>query len=226
MQKLLFAVLFLFCLQTAQAQTKRSYSHSLVGLAFPDLDNLNNALQSAGLEPANTVYFARGAGFYATFPKARLAALFSANNYTGKATNGVKNTVVRSTQLGASLGILLSGAKPFQVIPFGGIAYSIFGARTARTAPVANTPFTTYVGGPPNAYYMKTSHFEGQAGLHLAKAGFGKSWLGRHLLLGIRGTYFFAPDDQKWKASDADVSNGPKINAGGFSTSIVVGLLN
>ncbi|MBC7903478.1 MAG: hypothetical protein H7Y27_08640 [Gemmatimonadaceae bacterium] len=219
-------IFFLTCISGyAQVQTKKVIIHTTLGAAFPALEKLNDELRSAGLEPGRTTYFSRGGGFYTIFPKLNIATLFNLSTYTATTESGNRSTAVRSTQVGTSLGYVVTGEKSFQFIPFVGLAYSFFGVRPTASNPAGGTGFSPYLSGNANQYHLSSNDWAGHVGLHFAKAGLGKTRMAQHAVLGLRTGYFIPVRSSVWKSNDTKLSGGPKINSGGFYVGVVLGIM-
>ena len=80
--------------------------NSVLGVAAPGLANLNAELKQAGFLPLSGVHFARGAGFYTVFPRARLATIFNFSSYSGTRTESDRSSWVRGSTAGTSLGFV------------------------------------------------------------------------------------------------------------------------
>ena len=205
-----------------ESTTKRVYLNSVLGLSFPGADNLSTELTKNGFLPLSGAYFARGAGFYTLFPKVRLATLFNFSSYSGTNTDNNRSTWVRGTTAGTSLGILVRNTDRIQVIPYAGLAYSWFGTRLSKVAPVS-TVFSGYLSGPANQQHLALEQFLGNVGLHVVKPGLGKSALAKQLIVGLRGGYHFPLNKPTWQTNTVDLTVGPKINPGGAYLHLIIG---
>lgn len=205
-----------------ETATKRVYLNSILGLAFPGANNLNDELTKAGFLPLSGTYFARGAGFYTLFPKIRLATLFNFSSYSGTATDNNRSTWVRGTTAGTSLGLIVQNTNHIQIIPYAGLAYSWFGTRLSKAAP-GSTAFASYLNGPANQQHLALEQFLGNVGLHVVKPGLGKSALARQLIIGLRGGYYFSLNTPTWQTNSVDLTGGPKINPGGAYLHLIIG---
>ncbi len=218
------SLLFSTITTVAQAMEEKAvYLNGVTGIAAPGLNNLNTVVKGAGFIPFSSIYFSRGGGFFTIFPKARLASLFNFSTYSGSKTEGANHNWLRSTQVGTSLGFVVSNTSSFQLIPFAGLAYSFFGASVSGNANSGGS-FNNYFLAVANQHQVSNNQFMINAGLQIAKTQLGKSNLGQKILLGGRFGYYFPAGDGTWKANDVKLNDGPKINAGGFSAALILGI--
>lgn len=119
---------------------KKVFIHNQFSIQIPDFSNLNTELSSSGFMNLNKIYFSRGGGFYTIFPNARLVTLFNYSTYSANMNTGNFTNSIRGTAVGTSLGISIFKKTNIQLIPFGGIIYSWFGARLSNN----NTPNQTF----------------------------------------------------------------------------------
>ncbi len=225
---LLTAAAILLLIHTSSGQStsadqpaKRVYLNSVLGLTFPGVADLNAELAKGGFLPLTDANFTRGAGLFTLFPKARLATILNFSSYTGTNTDQNRSTWVRGSTAGLSIGVLIRNTDRVQFIPYAGIAYSWFGTRLAKNAPVSTT-FGGYVGGPTNQQYVGTEQFLGNVGLHLAKPGIGRGVL-RKVMVGVRAGYFVPLATPSWQTNDVTLSGGPKANTGGTYLHLIIG---
>jgi hypothetical protein len=207
----------------AQTSNKTLVIHSIAGFNAPQLSNLNTVLANEGLPQFKEFYFTRGGGFYAIFPKARLASLFNFSTHSGTKTSGEQGNWLRSTQVGTSLGFVATKNEKLQVIPFAGLNYSFFGARVSADN-VSNRSFTNYFGAAANQYHVSSNQFMGNFGLQISKVGIGDKRLLQKIVVGLRAGYFLPLGDSKWKSNNETLTNGPTINPGGMYATFLLGL--
>ena len=201
---------------------KRVFLNSVLGLASPGLSDLNATLSKAGFLPLSGVYFARGAGLFTLFPKVRLATLVNFSSYSGTATDQTRSSWVRGSTAGTSLGYLVRNTDRLQVIPYAGLAYSWFGTRLVKMAPV-NTTFDGYISGPSDQQYVGNEQWVGNLGIHLAKPGLGGGALTQKILIGLRAGYLFPLVQPAWKTNGVALSGGPTANTGGVYLHLILG---
>lgn len=201
---------------------KRVFLNSVLGVTAPGFSDLNATLSKAGFLPLSGVYFTRGAGLMTLFPKARLATIVNFSSYTGTATDATRSSWARGTTVGTSLGFLARNTDRVQVIPYAGLAYSWFGTRLAKTAPVS-TAFDGYINGPTNQQYVGNEQFMGNVGLHVGKPGIGRGALAQKILVGLRAGYMFPLAQPTWQTNGVTLSGGPSANTGGAYLHLVIG---
>ncbi|MBO0933727.1 hypothetical protein [Fibrella aquatilis] len=201
---------------------RRIFLNSVLGISAPGFSDLNASLSKAGFLPLSGVYFARGAGLMTVFPKARLATIVNFSSYTGTATDATRSSWARGTTAGASLGVLARNTDRVQIIPYAGLAYSWFGTRLAKTAPVS-TAFDGYINGPTNQQYIGNEQFMGNVGLHVGKPGIGRGALAQKILVGLRAGYMFPLAQPTWQTNGVTLSGGPSANTGGTYLHLVIG---
>jgi hypothetical protein len=220
------AVIFAFLLSTtdATAQTEKAfYLYANTGINMPGLGKLNDAVKAAGFLSFGSAYFSRGGGIYTIPQKGRLASFFNFTTYSGSKKEGTKSNWVRSTQVGTSLGIVVKKSGGLQIIPFGGLNYSFFGATVSGNSSSGGS-FGNYFLQPANEYKISSNQFIANAGLHIAKIELGKSRFAQKLALGARLVYYIPLGNNSWKTNDVKLSDGPNINAGGFNASFIFGI--
>lgn len=199
------------------------YLNASTGISAPGLSNFNTIIKDAGFLPFSSIYFSRGAGFFTTFPKARLASIFNFSTYSGSKKDGTNSNWIRSTQVGTSLGLLLKNSNGVQVIPYGGLVYSFFGARVSGNTTTGGS-LNDYFESPANQHHVTNNEFLLNVGLHIAKVGLGQSKLGEKMLLGVRAGYHIPLGNGSWKSDNAKLTDGPKINSGGFYANVLLGI--
>ncbi|WP_266363655.1 hypothetical protein [Tellurirhabdus rosea] len=202
---------------------KNFYLHSALNLHITDVNELNAELVRAGHLPFDGIQVGRGGGFYTLFPKVRLASLFNFSTYSKIKSGQNRTNWIRATQAGTSLGLLVRNSEHLQLIPYAGVLYSWLGVRVASAQPVPGST-AGYLSGPSNQHHMRSNQFMGNLGIHLARTGFGRTALGQRLMAGVRVGYFVPIGANQWKTGLTTLSDGPDTNAGGFYTSLVVGL--
>lgn len=201
---------------------KRVFLTSVLGITVPGLSELTTELNRAGYLSLPSTFLTRGAGLVTTFPKVRLATLVTFTSYSGTTTDLNRSSWARGTQVGTSLGVLLSRSERVQFIPYVGLAYSFFGTRVSETAP-ASTVFPGYLAGPANQQYVGAEQFIGNVGLHLAKSGLGQGALSQKLILGLRAGYMLPLANPKWQTNNVPLSDGPDANPGGTYLHVIFG---
>ncbi len=217
-------ITLLFSTITATGQTEKAfYLYANTGVSMPGLSQLNDAVKAAGFLSFGSACFSRGGGFYTIPQKGRLASFFNFTTYSGSKKDGIKSNWVRSTQVGTSLGIVVKKSDGLQIIPFGGINYSFFGATVSGNNSSGGS-FGNYFLQTANEYKISSNQFIANAGLHIAKTELGKSKLAQKLALGARLVYYIPLGNNNWKTNDVKLADGPNINAGGFNASIVIGI--
>lgn len=207
--------------QSVERDSKKLYLNAAFGIQAPQFDQLNTLLTEQGFLPLDKVYFSRGGGFYTIFPKIPLATLFNLSTYTATNTEGNRSNWVRSTQGGTALGLVVRNSTRFQLIPYGGIVYTWSGVRVSNQEPAEDT-FTGYFSGQPNQFHASTNRFMANFGLHIARKSIGKGKIGENLVLGLRAGYFQPLGGAAWKTQNRTLSEGPKVNTGGFYTSLII----
>lgn len=207
----------------AQTKTKSLVIHSFLGFNAPQLNTFNTVLANEGLPQFKEFYFTRGGGFYTTFPNVKLATLFNFSTFSGTKNTGNQSTWLRSSQVGTSLGFLLKNTDKFQVIPYGGLVYSFFGARVTSNN-VNSIPFNSYFSGSPNQYHVAVNQFMGNVGLHISKIGIGNNGISKKTVIGFRTGYFIPAGKGKWTSNENELTNGPSVNTGGFYAALILGL--
>jgi hypothetical protein len=229
----LMATLFLVLLaRTARGQSvidskndkpKRVFIHNLSGFQVPDFKRLNTKLTSKAFLPLSSVYLSRGGGFYTIFSKIRLTTMFSYSTYSSTKTEGDRTNAVRGTTIGTSLGLSVLRSEKLQFIPFVGVVYSWFGVRLSKNN-VANQSFANYLSASPNQQHLSLDHFTANVGLHVAATQFLNGSIGRNFMLGVRPGFHLPLGKDKWKTNDNSLEGGPKINAQGFYTHLIIGI--
>ncbi len=229
MKHCILVLLLLLTVGQLQAQDdwgkKRFYLNTTFGFHAPELSALNTVLEENSYLKFNRLYFSRGAGFYTIFPKLRLASIFSFSTFSGTRQKDNQSNWLRGTSVGTSLGIAVLNNRKLQLIPYGGIVYSWFGLRIARSVPAGNTPFAGYLAGPSNQHHVAANQFMANFGLHLAKTQLGNSAVGQKILLGLRAGYYLPLGATTWKTSNVTLPEGPDSNGGGIYLQLVLGFL-
>jgi hypothetical protein len=222
--------IILCSVENIQAQTSDNdksksefFLNASTGISAPGLSNFNTVVKDAGFLSFTSVYFSRGGGFFTTFPKAKLASIFNFSTYSGSKKDGVNSNWLRSTQVGTSLGVLLKNSDGVQIIPYGGLVYSFFGARVSGNTATSGS-VSDYFESPANQHHVTNNEFLINVGLHIAKVGLGKSAVGQKLLFGARAGYHIPLGNGSWKSDNAKLTDGPKINSGGFYATVILGI--
>ena len=81
-----------------------------------------------------------------------------------------------------------------------------------------------YFESPANQHHVTNNEFLVNVGLHTGKVGLGKSALGQKLLFGARAGYHIPLGNGSWKSDNVKLTDGPKINSGGFYATIILGI--
>lgn len=201
---------------------KRIYIHNLVGIQSPQFANLNADLAKNGFMKLNKTYLSRGGGFYTIFPKTNLATLFNYSTYSANSTEGNFTNSVRGTTVGTSFGVSIAPKSNFQLIPFGGIVYSWFGARLSKNSAI-NQTFSAYLGSGANQQHIASQGFTGNLGIHFAGAPFKKTGRLKNINLGLRIGKYVPISDNKWTTNGQKLEGGPNINSQGLYASFLLG---
>ena len=162
----------------------------------------------------NKTYLSRGGGFYTIFPKAHLATLFNYSTYSSTTNNNNFTNSVRGTTIGTSLGISIFKKTNVQVIPFGGIVYSWFGARLSNNNSTNNT-FTGYLTNGSDQQHIASKGFIGNVGIHFAIMPFLKCNILKNLTVGICTGTYISIEDSRWTSNDRKLEGGPNCNTQG-----------
>ncbi len=216
-------------IKKAEANTKaitpkKVFLHNMFGIQVPEFSALNSELANNGFMKLDKVNFSRGGGFYTIFPKAHIATLFNYSTYSANKTEGNDTNAVRGTTVGTSLGLVLLNKPKFQLIPFGGIVYSWFGARLSKNN-TTNQTFNGYLGSGLNQQHIATQGYTANVGLHVATTPFVNMKFGKNLNFGLRAGYFIPMNKTtKWTTNNIKLEGGPSINSQGFYCNFIVGI--
>ena len=209
---------------TNQIIPKKVFIHSSFGVQLPDFSALNTELQNNGFLKLDNIYFATGGGFYTIFPKLNIATLFNISTFSSNKTENNNTNELRGTTIGTSIGIVLVNKPKYQLIPFGGIVYSWFGARLSKNNNL-NTNFNGYLSGSLNQQHIATEGFTGNVGLHFATNPFINKSVGKNITLGLRSGYYVPINKTtKWTSNGFELEDGPNINPQGFYGTFIFGI--
>lgn len=214
-------------LDAAKARTKplvakRMFLHAAFGFQFPNFDNLNQQLASAGFMKFNKTYFSRGAGLFTVFPQIRLATLLNYQTYTATKNEGNAENSLRGTTVGTSLGYSLLRSSTTFIIPFASISYSWFGATISKST-VGTENFDSYLNSTANQQHINYNSFASNIGLHVSFMPFLNSKIGKNTVMGFKAGYISPIGNTTWKTNNAKLDNGPKTNTQGLYANFIIG---
>lgn len=205
-------------------EPKRTFIHSMLGVQVPEFSALNTDLQNNEFMKLDNIYFSRGGGFYTIFPKLHLATLFNYCTYSANKTEGSNTNSLRGTTVGTSLGVVALNTPGVQLIPFGGVVYSWFGARISKNNST-NQTFNNYLSGGLNQQHIATQGFTGNVGLHFATTPFTNKRFFKNMTFGLRSGYHIPfGKTTKWTTNNTALQGGPKINSQGFYCNFILGV--
>jgi hypothetical protein len=202
---------------------KKVFIFSMIGFQTPDFTALNTELQSNGFMKLDNLYFSTGGGFYTIFPKLRIATLVNFSTYSASKTENNNYNFLRGTTFGTSLGYILLNNSKFQLIPFGGIVYSWFGASLSKNNNT-NQTFNSNLLGGLNQQNIASEGFTGNLGLHFSTTPFVNMNFGKNVNLGLRVGYYIPIDKKtKWTSNGINLQDGPTINSQGLYCNFILG---
>lgn len=193
-----------------------------IGIATQKYDKLNTVLKDNGFASLGQNSFSVGGG-YQYLSKSNIINLSDFNIYMQSASEQNNTTKIKAFEIAQNFGYTFINDTKFQLISFGGLAYTWLSIKMFNKIP-NNTTVGNFLSGTANQFEMSASYWSANFGGQFTFSPTIDKKTGDKLIIGIKSNYTIPISETDWTMDNVNLKDGPKIDNNKLFVGFVIGI--
>ncbi|PKP39681.1 MAG: hypothetical protein CVT98_00840 [Bacteroidetes bacterium HGW-Bacteroidetes-15] len=196
------------------------YFHA--GFQMQEYNNLNTVLQNNGFTTLSDNSFLMGGG-YQYLSKLNIINLSDFSVFVQSSSEQNNTTKIKGFEISQNFGYMFINENKFQLISFGGLAYTWLSAKMFTEIP-NNTTVSNFLSGTANQFEMSANYWLANFGGQFTFSPTMDKKTGEKLIIGIKSSYAIPISETNWEMDNINLKDGPEIDKGRFAVSLILGI--
>jgi len=209
-------------LDNDSANSSFSFMYFQVGIATQKYDKLNILLKDNGFATLGQNSLSLGGG-YQYLSKSNIINISDFSVYTQSASEQNNTTKIKAFEISQNFGYSFIKDNKFQLISFGGLAYTWLSTKMFNEIP-NNTTVGNFLSCTANQFEMSANYWSANFGGQFTFSPTINKKTGDKLILGIKSNYTIPITETNWTMDNVNLKDGPKIESNKFFVGFVIGI--